>query len=348
VPGWNDFGSVFSTLRELDVSAIREESERTPQIAVVGPRQLFKRVVELLRTTGSRRYGPAGHDPLRYQPLSSSEPDDELRGADLLLALVDGRHPLDADTAAGLAGLARLAAPTVIAICGIAAPGDPGPPRPEFAHARIVILPDLDDPQAAGALADALIERLAEDLRLAAVRAVPGLRPTYARELLSSVSFTNASYSFATAIPEQIPILSFPFAAADLIVLTKNQALMVYRLALAHGASPDFQARMTEIIPVIGGGFIWRQVARTLIGLVPFWGIVPKVAVAYAGTYTTGMLAWRWFAEGEIISGQRLKELADDSLRQGRERATALLEAAQAARNSQAKRPVRSWWPGRK
>jgi uncharacterized protein (DUF697 family) len=347
VAGWNDFGAAFNTLRELDVTAIREESERTPLIAVLGPRPLFNQVVELLRTTGSRRYGPAGRDPLVYQGWSEAEPSDELRRADLLVALVDGRRTLDTETSAALGRLARLATPMVIAICGVAAPGDPGPPRPEFAHARIVILPDLRDRQASERLGEALLERLGEDLRLAAARAVPGLRPAYARELLSSVSFTNASYSFATAIPEQIPLLNFPFAAADLLVLTKNQALMTYRLALAHGAAPEFQARMAEIVPVIGGGFIWRQVARTLIGLIPFWGIVPKVAVAYAGTYTTGMLAWRWLADGEIITGDRLKQLADDSLRLGRERATALIEAAQAARSSE-KRPARSWWPGRK
>jgi uncharacterized protein (DUF697 family) len=221
-----------------------------------------------------------------------------------------------------------LALPMVIAICGVSAPGDPGQPRPEFAQARIVVLPDLTAPEAVEALAGAILERLPAERHLAAARAVPGLRFNYARELVNSIAFSNATYAFASAIPEQIPLLSLPFAAADLIVLTKNQALMVYRLALAHGAPPDFQARMAEIAPVVGGAFVWRQLARTLVGLIPVWGVVPKVAVSYAGTYATGMAAWRWFADGQILSRERLKELADESLRVGRERAEALVAAA--------------------
>ncbi|RRR77494.1 MAG: hypothetical protein EI684_01445 [Candidatus Viridilinea halotolerans] len=347
---WNNIGVAFSTIGELDVSAIQEECERAPQIAVLGSRPLFQQVAALLHTIGTHRFGPHGSDPLFHYPLSGAEfaPLDEnnpLRQANLFLILVDGQQPLAAETTTTLHQLARLAIPTVIAICGIAVPDNPGPLRPEFAQARVVILPDLNAPQAAEALSAALIERLPEDLRLAAARAIPALRPTYARELVASISFVNSSYALASAIPEQIPILSVPFAAADILVLTKNQALMVYRLALAHGAAADFQSRMAEIIPVVGAGFIWRQVARTLIGLIPFWGVLPKVAVAYAGTYTTGTIAWRWFAEGEIIDGERLKELADESLRVGRERAAALLDAAQ---NQTRKGTKHAWRPWRK
>lgn len=349
---WNNFGVAFSTIRELDVVAIREESERTTRLAVLGPRLLFNRVADLLRSTGSRRFGPLGPDPLFHQPLPLLEldalaDDDPLYEADLLLILVDGQQPLDEQTSATLRRMACLAIPTVIAICGVAAPGNPGPLRPEFAHARVVILPSIETPMASSALAEALVERLPEELRLAAARAVPALRPAYANELVASVAFVNASYSLASAIPEQVPLLAVPFAAADILMLTKNQALMVYRMALAHGAAPDFQSRMAEIVPVIGAGLVWRQIARTLVGIIPFWGILPKVAVAYAGTYTTGMLAWRWFADGEVVDGERLKALADESLRIGRERAAAMLEAAQAqaqARSSE----KRSWWPWRK
>ena len=37
-------------------------------------------------------------------------------------------------------------------------------------------------------------------------------------------------------MPSLVPILGVPITAADTVVLTKNQALMVYRLALAFGA----------------------------------------------------------------------------------------------------------------
>lgn len=333
MPSWNDLGTAFNTVRELDVSAISDESERPLRIACVGPRGLFGQIYALLRAPGAARYGPAGRDPLAHRAMPAGELDDELRGADLLLILIDGREPVGPALAEGLAHLGRLSLPTVIAVCGVASPGDLGQPRPEFAQASIVVLPDPSAPAAAAALADAMLERLPEELRLAAARAVPGLRPAYARELVSSVSFSNASYAFASAIPEQIPILAVPFAAADLIVLTKNQALMVYRMALAHGATPDFQARIAELTPVIGGAFAWRQLARTLVGLIPIWGIVPKVAIAYAGTYATGVAAWRWYGDGELLSAQRMRQVADEAMRVGRERARALVDAARARRD---------------
>ena len=102
-----------------------------------------------------------------------------------------------------------------------------------------------------------------------------------------------------------------------MLVLTKNQALMVYRLGLAYGAPPEFRDRMAELGSVVGGGFAWRQLARSLVGLIPVWGVVPKVAVAYAGTYATGMAAWRWFADNELVSGARLQQ--HQAIARGRE-----------------------------
>lgn len=325
MPGWNDLGDAFNTLREIDVTEIREEAERELALVCLGERTLFDRFVTLLRAAGANRYGPAGIDPLVFKPLSKPGPDDELRRADLLLVLLDGRKPLPVAATAPLGRLAALGVPTVIVIIGVAADGDLGPPRPEFAHARIVVAPELDA-AALGPIAQAFFARLPSERHLAAARSLPGLRETYAQELIGSVSFTNASFATASAIPQQIPILSVPFVAADMIVLTKNQALMVYRLALAYGAPPEFRERMVEMGSVVGGGFFWRQVARTLIGLVPVWGVVPKVAVAYGGTYATGVAAWRWFADGEILSKARLQDLSAEAMERGRVIAAALLD----------------------
>jgi uncharacterized protein (DUF697 family) len=102
-----------------------------------------------------------------------------------------------------------------------------------------------------------------------------------------------------------VPVLNIPLNAADMLVLSKNQALLVYKLALAFGAPADFQAQMKEVLPVIGSGFLWRQVARQLVGLIPGFGIVPKVAVAYAGTYATGKLRQCGIAPAKCFLGMR-------------------------------------------
>lgn len=336
MPSWNDLGATFNTLREIDVSVIREESEQPVTIACVGEQPALALALGLLNTSASRRYGPVGLNPLLIATLGevqrrglATDAGAAIRQADLLLIVLDGRAPVSAAAAATLRALADLALPTVIALCHTTTPPIPaGDTRRAFAFAHVVALPDPESPLAADALAGALLERLPGELHMAAARRLPGLRPAYARQLINATSFTNASYALASALPEQIPIFSLPFAAADILVLTKNQAMLVYKLALAHGAPPEFQARIREVLPVLGGAFAWRQLARTLVGLVPVWGVVPKVAIAYAGTYSTGVVAWRWFDSGELISGARLKEVTDEALRVGRERAQALADAA--------------------
>jgi len=347
MPGWNEMGAALSTLRELDVSAIREESERSVTIICLAERGLFEQAAALLRTLGRNRYGASGADPLLHRPLTEPGPDDELRRADLLLILLDGRRPLPTSLTAPLGRLAALAVPTVIVISGVATPGELGPPRPEFAHAQIVVVADLVGAEAASSVATAMLARLPGELHLAAARRLPGLREKYTRDLIGAVSFANASFATVSALPQQIPILAVPFFAADMIVLTKNQALMVYRMALGYGAPADFKDRLREVGPVVGGGFFWRQIARSLIGLVPVWGVVPKVAVAYAGTYATGMAAWRWFSDSELLSQDRLRQITAEAMRLGRERAVAITDAAKAQGEQARKGLFRLRLPGR-
>jgi uncharacterized protein (DUF697 family) len=177
-------------------------------------------------------------------------------------------------------------------------------------------------------LGQAVLERLPRELATAAARRLPGLRASFATQLTQATSNANASYALASSLPQQIPLLSLPFAAADILVLTKNQALMVYRMALACGAPPDFQSHLREILPVVGGAYLWRQLARTLIGLIPGWGIVPKISIAYAGTYTTGVVASRWYITGDVIKGEQLRQIGAEALERAKTIATDLVANA--------------------
>jgi uncharacterized protein (DUF697 family) len=333
VPKWSDFGNIFNTLREIDVSAIREEAERPLSIVAVGHDAALDDIDRLLHQ-GHERYPATWPNPVQLVPLSAAAGGAQsLAGADMALIAVDARAPLSAAEASSFERLAGLTIPfLVVLLYGERLPEGEAFRSPVL-RSRAVTIADPQALDAADRLATAVLARLPGELHLAAARRLPGLRPIVARDLIGSVAFTNATYALASGLPEQIPLLNVPFAAADIIVLTKNQAMMVYRLALAYGAPPEFQDRIREVIPVVGGAFLWRHAARGLIGLIPIWGLLPKVAIAYAGTYTTGVAAWRWFESGEIVSADQIKRISAEAMALGRARAAELIDRARAARD---------------
>lgn len=327
MPKWSDFGNIWSTLREIDVSAIRVEAEKPFSIVSVGHPAAIDAIDKLLHT-GDDRYGQVGLNPVEHIPFEqANEQSASIRSATLLVIAIDARAPLAQTDADALALVERASIPTLIALVFGTAPLG-GVTLPRTLAPTTVILPDPAALNASDNLASAVFERLPSELHLAAARRLPGLRIPYTRDLVNTSSFTNATYALGTSLPEQIPVISVPFAIADIVVLTKNQALMVYRMALAHGAKPDFQERIMELAPVIGGGFVWRQLARTLVGLVPVWGVVPKVAIAYGGTYATGVAAWGWFARGEMLTKEQLNTITQQAIGIGRQRAKELADKA--------------------
>jgi hypothetical protein len=150
--------------------------------------------------------------------------------------------------------------------------------------------------------------------------------------LIEETSLTNAGFSLTTGIVEIVPVLTVPLTAGDIVVLTKNQAIMAYKIALAMGLPADWRETLPQLGAVVGGGFMWRQIARQLIGLIPVWGVIPKVAVAYAGTRVTGLAVYHWAATGEKLSSSALKERYRHALDQGRELARRLLARRRAAK----------------
>jgi hypothetical protein len=60
-------------------------------------------------------------------------------------------------------------------------------------------------------------------------------------------------------------------------------------------------------------------------------GIVPKVAVAYGGTWAIGRAVVLWATEGHKVTGDRLKQLSREGLARGREVARAMKRPTPAA-----------------
>lgn len=336
MPKWSDFGNIWTTMRELDVNAIRDEAEHPLVISCVGHDAALDEIDRLVHQ-GHERYPVDGPNPLELTPLArAAQRTPSLTNADLLIFAIDTRTPLSQSEIASFGRVESIAIPFLIVLVFGSQPQGGEAFFTPMMRARTVTIVDPSAADAADRLATAVLGRLPAELHLAAARRLPGLRPVFARDLIGSVSFSNATYALASGLPEQIPIISVPFAAADILVLTKNQALLVYRLALAYGAPPDFQARIREVLPVVGGAFLWRQAARSLIGLIPVWGLVPKIAIAYAGTYTTGIAAWRWYDSGDLVSTDQLKRISNEAIAIGRKRAAEIIERARSRANQPA------------
>jgi len=185
-----------------------------------------------------------------------------------------------------------------------------------------------DESELAKALANIVITH--PTLRLALARHIPAFRPAVAVELIAEASKENARIALISALPGVLPLTGFlspATALGDMIILTKNQVVLLLKIAAAYGKEIELKARLRELLPVVGSAFGWRAAARELVGLVPGGiGLVVKGSIAYAGTYTIGKAAVIYYSTGQKLTGPRLGQLYRDSLKEAAARIRPLLK----------------------
>lgn len=299
-------GSLWPILRQVNIGAIHAEAEQRIDIVVAGPPDspakdlaeilrsaevvAEERATSVIRTTGS---------PLDDQTVAS---------ATLLIAV-------DMEPQALAPFQDRV--PVILVNTNVAQPSSHPAIQP-------TTLPVIDRERVEKVLGPVVIGNLAESA-LAAARRLPILREAYGHWLLNETARANAIYAFSTGIAEAVPVVNIPLNMADIVVLTKNQLIMVYKLALAAGRPTSPVGVIGELVGVIGAGCLWRQIAREMVGLIPVVGIVPKVAVAYAGTYAVGEAAQAYLIEGQVPGREQIKSLYIRAMDRGRELAQSLV-----------------------
>ena len=185
----------------------------------------------------------------------------------------------------------------------------------------------------------AIIGQVEGDGRLAVAAALPVFRQLVAETIVDETAKANASFAVTTGLAETIPVLTAPLNLGDMVVLTKNQLIMGYKISLAAGRNDDPRSMIAELLSVIGGGFMFRQVARQLVGLIPVAGLVPKVAIAYAGTYAIGRALTAWALGGAEVTAEGLSRYTTEGLDRGKQLATQLIAQVKATVPT----PGRSW-----
>jgi uncharacterized protein (DUF697 family) len=191
---------------------------------------------------------------------------------------------------ADLAQLKPLGVPVLaIAVEPDAMPSGPSSPPAPGAWAEYVV-PSLTREALRGRVFPHLVE-CSRGVEIAVGRRLPPLRETVAAKLTRDAASNAFKVSLASAVVDHIPVVGLVLgavaSAGDMVAITGIQIMLMLHIEAAYGRDPDVQ-RMWQLLPVIGGGFGWRTLARELVGFVPVAGIAIKGAIAYAGTIVVG------------------------------------------------------------
>jgi uncharacterized protein (DUF697 family) len=306
---------LWRVLREADLEAIRRDANR-PFAVLVAAEALedARRLAALLGGDGQAVHpwltpaAPASIEPRRWDAALVLS-----RAADLASPLAMLRETLVAEQV-----------PVAVAVLGASAGPDLLARPGEVARTGLAAL----DAAGAAAAGRVLLAAAGPGLRLALARQLPPLRPAAFQELIEETAKANAVYALTAGIAEAAPILNVPLNLADVVVLTKNQLVMSYKIALGAGKSGSARDLIGEVVGVVGSGFLFRQGARQLVGLIPIAGIVPKVAVAYAGTWAIGRAVAAWASEGRKLSADSVRGFYREARVRGRQMAQTLVKEA--------------------
>src|SRR5580704_8177479 len=192
------------------------------------------------------------------------------------------------------------------------------------------------DPANPGAMIQQVLARR-PDLAVPLGLHVLPFRQEVSRRMVKKVARENALFSLATAVPDIVPFISLPWAigefASDAAFLTANQIRMAFLLAAANDREIGYHEQRGEIASIILGAVGWRALARELVGKIPWGGgLVPKAAIAYAGTRVVGMSLERYYRLGKAYTRAERRLAYEEALERGRHLVSGLVEGFQQRR----------------
>jgi uncharacterized protein (DUF697 family) len=311
---------LWRVLSELDLGAIHREAQRPFDLLIAGD-SLAEAHAVALGLNGPRAGGL--HPWIRVAEAKEEGPTPSPGMANA--ALIVTRSPkLSPALARAQGALTAAKVPAVTVVTAAEQPTDALVRAGEAGRVQVTSM----DRSGVAVISTALLAAVPAGVRLALARHLPGLRDAYLKSLIEETARANAAYAFTSGVAESVPGLGAPLNLADIVVLTKNQLVMSYRIALAAGKSGAPRDLLGEVIGVIGGGLLFRQGARQLIGLIPVAGIAPKVAVAYAGTWAIGKAVSAWANEGQRLSASAIRGFYREAWERGKQVAAGLANRA--------------------
>ena len=320
--GLKDLSSVWKNIKEVDLKPIRESATNPVRIVLAGaPESGRHTLAEQMRTDPAR---PGIHTQSTLA-LLSIEAISQAPISHLIIVLVDATRTDFLNEQDFVKKLSEAGKNVLVFVnkLDLVESNIIGEAETGWLATRVIYGSVNDISYLQREFIPTVLEMLPQQ-HIALGRQFPLFRLPIARQLINEACFSNAAYSFSTGLAEIVPVLDLPLNVTDMVVLTKSQAFLAYKLGLLLGFSTRWQDYVTEFGSVIGTGFLWRQIARQLIGLIPAWGIVPKVAVAYSGTYVVGNAILSWYLTGKNLTPKQMRALYAQAFSRGKEYARKL------------------------
>ncbi len=202
----------------------------------------------------------------------------------------------------------------------------------------LVVDPDVTAPSGPvqapgkGGVEEYVVERIAYDtlrgrflphlidcckgIEVAVGRRLPALRDTVAGKLTRDAASSALKVAGASAVVDHVPFLGVVLGAfasgADMMAITGIQMTLMLNIGATYGRDPDL-AQVWELLPIVGGGFGWRALARELSGFIPVGGVFIKAAIAYAGTVMVGEGVAYYYRNGRQMGAADAAKVYDDA-----------------------------------
>lgn len=162
------------------------------------------------------------------------------------------------------------------------------------------------------------------DLMLPLARRFYPFRKQASYKIIRAVAQENALFCLATALPDVVPsLISLPWAigayGSDAAFLTMNQMRMAFQLAAASDKAVGYREQKSEIASIAASSFGWRALARELVGKIPMGGgLIPKAAIAWAGTFAVGLSLERLYRLGYGFTRAERAAVYKDAFKHGK------------------------------
>lgn len=165
------------------------------------------------------------------------------------------------------------------------------------------------------------IVTVCRDVEISLAVKLPIFRPSVAAKMTVDCALNSLKVAGASALADHVPVLGVVLggiaSAGDTIVITGMQVNMLLRIAAAYGKKAEL-ARIVELLPVIGGGYGWRALAREASGFIPLAGPFIKAGIAYAGTLVVGQAAAFYYETGNRMAPEKLSALYREAIERAR------------------------------